>query len=656
MLIGRYKNKNLAYIRLLDSKKSSTIGRVEILKKTKAIIAVLVISAHGFGAIRTVNPITGSDVTKEPYKTINAAYDDAGSGDTIILQSGTYAEATQGAVHLDLDRDGINITIESETGDAADVTIAMDIVQSTVQIDTTGTVTFNNVTFCPETGPHAIIQGTTDKDNATVTFTGCIFETTGSGNAVFLSEAITAAGPTRDFYFTDCTFTDSSPSDGQNGMFHIWDVDEITFTNCTFTKEGTDGFLLEGEVGKFELDGCTLTWTSDGTEDIIHTLDNDDSPEIGTLIVEDCTITYSAGSYYISTNSLVNMYYFQDCDYLLLRNNTMTGLVSMIYLVDKPTTRIGIIGNTFSSSRTGNPICIGHNTQNGAPYSPTDTITGGIISGNTITKTSSLSGHCIMLGTNTHGWSIVDNLITSTKTSDWGLVIKGDNHCIRGNVIKSSTPLYLYGAYNNEITNNTLYAIDNYAIQYNDGPAAGPGGGNRVYNNIIDGSAGYYAVFVNAGAIEDNYFDYNHYVAGSSGVFSHSGAKTLAQMVTYWQANAAVFSNNDAHSLSISDPKYSGLGNNILSLLPSSPCLNAGKPTVHTGYTTIGAWQPQSGDDYWPNLDFLNGVDFKDFSILARDWGVADIDLPGDLNFDDVVDVNDLAKFCLYWLSDCYEQ
>ena len=106
----------------------------------------------------------------------------------------------------------------------------------------------------------------------------------------------------------------------------------------------------------------------------------------------------------------------------------------------------------------------------------------------------------------------------------------------------------------------------------------------------------------------------------------------------------------------VADPQFISAANGDFRLKPSSPCLNAGKPTVHTGYTTMGAWQPQSGDDYWPNLDFLNGVDFKDFSILARDWGVADIDLPGDLNFDDVVDVNDLAKFCLYWLSDCYEQ
>ena len=107
----------------------------------------------------------------------------------------------------------------------------------------------------------------------------------------------------------------------------------------------------------------------------------------------------------------------------------------------------------------------------------------------------------------------------------------------------------------------------------------------------------------------------------------------------------------------MADPKFTSAANGDFRLKPSSPCLNAGKPTVHTGCMTIGTWQPyantQSGNNYCPNLDFLNGVDFKDFSILARDWEVADANLPGDLNFDDVVDVNDLAKFCLYWLSDC---
>jgi hypothetical protein len=57
-----------------------------------------------------------------------------------------------------------------------------------------------------------------------------------------------------------------------------------------------------------------------------------------------------------------------------------------------------------------------------------------------------------------------------------------------------------------------------------------------------------------------------------------------------------------------------------------------------------------------PNLDGLNPVDFNDFSILAQGWQIGEPNLPGDLNFDKKVDVNDLSIFSLYWLSDCFEQ
>lgn len=60
-------------------------------------------------------------------------------------------------------------------------------------------------------------------------------------------------------------------------------------------------------------------------------------------------------------------------------------------------------------------------------------------------------------------------------------------------------------------------------------------------------------------------------------------------------------------------------------------------------------------DQDCPNLDELNPVNFVDYSILAGDWKVVGVNLPGDLDLSGVVDINDLAKFSLYWLSGCYE-
>lgn len=56
-----------------------------------------------------------------------------------------------------------------------------------------------------------------------------------------------------------------------------------------------------------------------------------------------------------------------------------------------------------------------------------------------------------------------------------------------------------------------------------------------------------------------------------------------------------------------------------------------------------------------PNLDGLNPVNFVDFSILAYNWLLVDVNLVGDLNTDEIVDANDLSIFTDYWLSHCYE-
>jgi len=61
-------------------------------------------------------------------------------------------------------------------------------------------------------------------------------------------------------------------------------------------------------------------------------------------------------------------------------------------------------------------------------------------------------------------------------------------------------------------------------------------------------------------------------------------------------------------------------------------------------------------DEDCPNLDEVNPVNLIDFSILASDWLVSGPELAGDLNFNDIVDPNDLTIFSLYWLSDCFEE
>ena len=61
-------------------------------------------------------------------------------------------------------------------------------------------------------------------------------------------------------------------------------------------------------------------------------------------------------------------------------------------------------------------------------------------------------------------------------------------------------------------------------------------------------------------------------------------------------------------------------------------------------------------DDYevCPDLDGLNPVGFIDFSILGDNWRSIGRNLPGDLNTDSIVDMDDLAILASYWLNDCF--
>jgi rhodanese-related sulfurtransferase len=61
-------------------------------------------------------------------------------------------------------------------------------------------------------------------------------------------------------------------------------------------------------------------------------------------------------------------------------------------------------------------------------------------------------------------------------------------------------------------------------------------------------------------------------------------------------------------------------------------------------------------DQNCPDLDGLNPVNFIDYSFLMQNWQVTGPNIPGDLNKDNTVDINDLAILSYYWLSECYEQ
>ncbi len=61
-------------------------------------------------------------------------------------------------------------------------------------------------------------------------------------------------------------------------------------------------------------------------------------------------------------------------------------------------------------------------------------------------------------------------------------------------------------------------------------------------------------------------------------------------------------------------------------------------------------------DPNCPDLDGLNPVGFTDYSLLMQNWNMTGPNLPGDINMDNIVDINDLAILTDYWLGNCYEE
>jgi hypothetical protein len=54
-----------------------------------------------------------------------------------------------------------------------------------------------------------------------------------------------------------------------------------------------------------------------------------------------------------------------------------------------------------------------------------------------------------------------------------------------------------------------------------------------------------------------------------------------------------------------------------------------------------------------PNLYGAGLVDFSDLVVLADEWEAAGPNVFADLNYDGLVNLNDLKMFCNYWLDDC---
>jgi len=208
------------------------------------------------------------------------------------------------------------------------------------------------------------------------------------------------------------------------------------------------------------------------------------------------------------------------------------------------------------------------------------------------------------------------------KDCFFGIVCRALNALVDSCISQANWPyLVESGATKNTIKNCTLYGIEypDFAIGVLNTGSGNKAVNNLAYNNICVANSSLvnmgtgslpttpiYCIFDYQKYIGGNFFDRNDYwtigsYAKDANMQNYANMvnnytteyTTLASMLTAWPTIGAnsMSALNDLHSIN-ADPQFKDVNGGDFSLLPSSPCINAGVLIPAGGKTTIGAYQP----------------------------------------------------------------
>ena len=190
---------------------------------------------------------TGSDTADgssgSPKQTIQAAINATKSGDTVIVEPGTYS----GDGNRDLDFGGRNLTVEAAASDPA---------QTVLDCGGSDTAEHRGFFFhSGETG--AVVRGLTLENGYESHGSGVSASPSGGGGAVAVASGSTAS-------LADCVFTANQSALRGGGVYNDG---TLTLTGCTFTGNTTLGTSSDGGGGLYNLGtvtalNCTFTGNS----------------------------------------------------------------------------------------------------------------------------------------------------------------------------------------------------------------------------------------------------------------------------------------------------------------------------------------------------------------------------------------------------------
>ncbi len=501
---------------------------------------------------------------ESPWLTIQYAVSQIGSGDTIKVAAGSYYETASN--YLNLNR-AITATIESQSG-LKDVFIKPSSFGSILRISTAaGNYTLNNLTFIPQGAfCNILIYGSVN--NYSLTCNNCVFDMNGL-MGTFLLTGNPSAG--ENLTFNSCAFTNAANVVSNNGACNLYSFGTVDFNSCSFTNiAGASKILLDWTGGN-----CT------------------------TLKVRNCNFNVpNTWEVFQATGPQTD-----SLEHLIITGNTTVDCYNFVKVADNNIGFAKICDNNIVQTDSGVGLYIGLPDES---RTPVNILSGWVVNNNTITKNQGAAGngHLLLMGVNCYGAEIAHNTFTSQSkaanpSSDYGIIDIGKYNNFHHNFVKAANAFFIdsgisYGNYG-KIQYNTICATAGYCLYwypawYQPAPA-----GNIITNNILDTSCGgtYAMSDNNTHAHYDNYINYNCYYGSVR--LDGTTYNAIAALTAKWKTWSDVWPGNDAHSI-MADPQFVDIENDDFGLEPTSPCLNAGEPTLFNGKSTIGTWQPYAED------------------------------------------------------------
>lgn len=539
------------------------------------LLTLILLCGICFGTDKYVAPDTGTDdgaggrgdTSGDPYATIQFALDNMGGSGTVFLMPGTYTSATQpsgGDFWVDATQSNWDIIVESHT---TEVTIISsdNLYGFRCMAGYTGNMTLKDLAIVStDTSNSAIVridntvQCTLTLDNVDV----------GDGTAGQTAIRLATAG-------------------NVNRTLTLINGTTVNATVRTLWIESADSVVIDGSGGE-------ITLTSDYIGDMFDMRDT-----INSFMMNDATIVNSGDA--SSAVAVLEFDQVTSCEYVRIENCTIstTGKLKRIIDIPKYVKAIYILDNDITiDTDVTSAVAIGVGANGGANSNPYQSA---LIDGNTIQFIGAANSHGILAGTSID-WAnevigvsqITNNIVLG---ADLGIVAKDTLDVViqynyvcseRGIILKDSAKCKVQ--YNTSIATggdtSTDAALEIYTVGVQDPEY------NICENNILISDGADYALAV----VNGNWFtksDYNClYSTGDNIAFiDTSDITTLSGLQAAWAAETGTpYTDNDENSIN-EDPLLANQAINDHRLLPGSPCLNTGKPTLQNGYSSMGAWQ-----------------------------------------------------------------